>query len=192
MSSLKAIEKDAVRRRQTYKAVLSNPFVNEEHLWPHVSDQALVMQLLQKHVLNKVAQLSAMGTPRDQWPLQVFTDFNEIYKLLQEAAPRSRALLFACNKDADVAQVIMQQVPMLAAVSQCDVTLVQLPRNSLATIQKALALPCGLLFLPGEHADPAFVQQVSKLTEKQDAPWLTALSYKPTDVKLVKSSAPLK
>ncbi|GMM57314.1 Pop3 protein [Maudiozyma humilis] len=192
MNSLKAIEKDALRRRQTYKAVLSNPYVNEEHLWPRVADQALVVQLLQKHVLNKVAQLRAMGTPLDQWPLRVHTEFNDIYNWLQDAAPGSSALLFACNKDADIPQVLMQQVPLLAAVSKCAVTLVQLPRGSLATVQKSIGLPCGLLLLPQEHADPAFMKQVAALTDPQDAPWLQATEYKPADVKLVKSSAPLK
>ncbi|SMN19528.1 similar to Saccharomyces cerevisiae YNL282W POP3 Subunit of both RNase MRP and nuclear RNase P [Maudiozyma saulgeensis] len=192
MSSLKAIDKRVAKRRQVYKAVLSNPFVNEEQLWPHVKDQQLVQELLQKHVLNKLQHLREMNIPKQEWPFDSITDFNEVYSYLSQKDSNEEVLLFVCNKDPDVPSVMLQQIPLMSYISSIKVTLIQLPKGSLAMIQKFIDLPYGLLLLPTKHLDPIFLQQIHEQVLKQDLPWLAPLKYKSTDIKLVKSSAPLK
>ncbi|CAB4253580.1 similar to Saccharomyces cerevisiae YNL282W POP3 Subunit of both RNase MRP and nuclear RNase P [Maudiozyma barnettii] len=194
MSSLKAIDKRIAKRRQVYKAVLSNPFVNEEQIWPHVKNQQLVQELLQKHVLNKVQHLQQMKVAKEEWPFDLITDFNKIYAYLEQNEPEQakEALLFVCNKDQDVPLVMLQQIPLMSYISSTQTTLVQLPKGSLGNIQKFIDLPYGILLLPAEHLDPVFLQQIHEQVAKQIVPWLAPLKYKSTDVKLAKSSAPLK
>lgn len=53
MNSLQKEEKRVAKRRQVYKPILENPFTNEAKLWPHVTDQKLVLELLEEKVLKR-------------------------------------------------------------------------------------------------------------------------------------------
>lgn len=189
-NSLREADKKVARRRQVYKPVLSNPFTNEEQLWPHVEDQQLVLQLLQNTVLNKLPHLS--GTDRAQWPFDIVTDFNDIYNYLNNGE-NELDLLFVCNRDPDVPSVVLQQIPLLTFVSAHDTTLIQLPRGSLAMIQQYIDLPYGMLLIQDNgKIDQKFIDQMKEQVGTQSLPWLEQSKYVQAQVKLVKSTAPLK
>lgn len=194
MSSLKATDKRIAKRRQVYKTILSNPFVNEEHIWPHVSNQQFVIELLQKYILNKLQHLIDMNVDKSQWPFTIMTDFNKIYKCISGSdisTNYNKMILFVCNKDPDVPLVMLQQIPLLTSMSQKEIILIQLPKGTLTLLQKYIDLPYGMLLLPTNQLDPIFVNQIQEQVSKQDLAWLKPLKYKHTDIKLVKSSAPL-
>lgn len=195
MNSLKAVDKRIAKRRQVYKAILSNPFVNEEQIWPHVSNQQLVIELLQKYVLNRLQHLIEMKVDRTQWPFTIITDFNKIYKTISETDITSsygnQMILFVCNKDPEVPLVMLQQIPLLTCMSQKDIILTQLPKGTLPLLQKYIDLPYGILLLPTNQLDPVFVNQIKEQVSNQNLKWLKPLKYKQTDIKLIKSSAPL-
>ena len=194
MNSLKAADKRIAKRRQVYKTILSNPFVNEEQIWPRVLNQQHVIELLQKYVLNKLQHLIELKIDKTEWPFTIITNFNKIYKIFSDNNIKSygnQMILFVCNKDSEVPLVMLQQLPLLTSMSQKDIILVQLPKGTLSILQKYIALPYGLLLLPTNQLDPIFVNQIIEQVSKQNLKWLKPLKYKQTDIKLIKSSAPL-
>ncbi|CCK72588.1 Pop3p KNAG_0K02250 [Huiozyma naganishii CBS 8797] len=193
-SSLRAIEKKVALRKQVYKTVLGSPFVNEAHMWPRVQDQAVVLELLKGTVLNKCVHLQ--GVERGQWPLDVATDYNEIVKLLGAAGGPQEldAILFVCPRDSGIPPVLLQQVPLMCYTSRGTVTLVQLPQGS-HKLLLAEPLYCkeGLLLVHcNDKLDGKFVAAVRDKTDPLRFPWLDGIAYQRTDLKLLKTTAPLK
>lgn len=195
--SLKNLDKQHAQRRQTYRAVLDNPFTNEGSLWPHVRDQQQVWELIQTTLLARCKALSDAELPTSEWPLGITTSFNEIVSHLQsdgnDESGRSPLLLLVCNKDPGVSSIVLQQIPLLAYMSSAKVTLVQLPRGSLATIQAQLKSDCteGLLLAWGDEIR-SLVEQVAAKMDTSQLPWLDRVRFEPTALKLLKTTAPLK
>ncbi|CAR26315.1 hypothetical protein ZYGR_0H01240 [Zygosaccharomyces rouxii] len=197
--SLKNLDKQYAQRRQTYRAVLDNPFTNEGSLWPHVKDQQQVWELIQTILLARCRALADAEVPAPEWPLGITTSFNEIVTLLQhenddnDQSNRSPLLLLVCNKDHGVSSVVLQQIPLLAYMSPRKVTLVQLPRGALATIQTQLKSDCteGLLLAWGDELQ-SLVNQITAKIDQPQLPWLDQVKFEPTALKLLKTTAPLK
>lgn len=187
--SLKAIEKHAAQRRQVYKPVLDNPFTNEAHLWPHVTEQQFVWDLVQATVLSKIGNFSEVA--KDQWPWDLSVEYNEIVRFLESQS--AEVFLFACNRDAMVSSVLLQQVPLMCQMSECEVTLVQLPKGSLQVLQRCLpAAKDGLLMLQcNKKLNCNFVAQIKTRVDKLQFPWLDSVKYRPTSIGLVRTTVPL-
>lgn len=194
--SLKNLDRQLAQRRQTYRAVLDNPFTNEGALWPHVNDQQHVWELIQTSILARSAVLGTL--PVHEQPVHIITDFNEIVSHLQreqsgDEADKSQELLLACHRDPEVPTVILQQVPLLVYMSPRNVTLVPLPRGALSTAQRQLqqSLETGLILVTGKEID-SLASQIAAKVDKPRLPWLDRLRFEPTALKLLKTSAPLK
>lgn len=196
--SLKSLDKQHAQRRQTYRAVLDNPFTNEGSLWPHVRDQQQVWELIQTVLLARCRALADAEVPASEWPLGVTTSFNKIISMLQgendnNDQAKGPLLLLVCNKDHGVSSVVLQQIPLLTYMSPYAVTLVQLPRGALPTIQTQLKSECpeGLLLTWGEELQSLLTQIATKIDPPQ-LPWLDHVRFEPTALKLLKTTAPLK
>lgn len=197
--SLKSLDKQHAQRRQTYRAVLDNPFTNEGSLWPHVRDQQQVWELIQTVLLTRCRALADAEVPASEWPLGVTTSFNKIISLLQgedsnsDQAEEGPLLLLVCNKDRGVSSVMLQQIPLLTYMSPYAVTLVQLPRGALPAIQTQLKSDCpeGLLLTWGGELQSLLTQIATKI-DPPHLPWLDHVRFEPTALKLLKTTAPLK
>ncbi|CCD22755.1 Pop3p NDAI_0A06000 [Naumovozyma dairenensis CBS 421] len=201
-NSLKALDKKIAKRRQVYKPLLDSPFIRESNYWPRIKDQKIVTHLLQNSILNKCKHFESSSIPRSEWPWDILFDFNEIISFLSSTDSHDKddsAILFVCNKDQDIPAILLQQIPILCYLSQRKVSLIQLPRGSLQMFQEAItdrAIDNGLLLLRGNSKlDSSFVRQIEYSIEEDTnpltIPWLESLKYKPSDIKLVKSSMPL-
>ncbi|GAV52295.1 hypothetical protein ZYGR_0AG02860 [Zygosaccharomyces rouxii] len=197
--SLKNLDKQHAQRRQTYRTVLDNPFTNEGSLWPHVRDQQQVWELIQTVLLARCRALADAEVPTSEWPIGITASFNEIVSLLQgekddnAQSNRGPFLLLVCNKDHGVSSVVLQQIPLLAYMSPHRVTLVQLPRGALPTIQTQLKSDCseGLLLTWGDELQ-SLVNQIAAKMDLPQLPWLDHVRFEPTALKLLKTTAPLK
>lgn len=193
--SLKSLDKNIVKKRQVYKPILDNPFTNESHLWPHVEEQQFVWELLRTTVLCKVKNFA--DVPLDKWPWDILSSYNEIVTYLEDSKSDEDVILYVCNKDPGVSSVLLQQIPLLCYMSNCNVTLVQLPKGSLPIIQQSLdssPLQCldGLLLLRcNGKINSQFVTQVTSKVASLQFPWLQNVKYQPTNVKLVKTTVPI-
>lgn len=187
--SLKSIDKKVAKKRQVYKPVLDNPYTNEAHLWPRVDEQQFVWELLQTSILVKTANYAEL--PVEQWPWDLAVAYNEIVEFLESQS--QEVFLFVCNKDAMVSSVLLGQIPLLCQMSDCQVTLVQLPKGSLQVLQRYLpALKEGLLLLQcNEKLGENFVAQIKSRVSELEFPWLDDVKYRATSVGLVKTTAPL-
>lgn len=185
--SLKSLEKKIAKRRQVYKPVLDNPFTNEAHLWPHVHDQPLIWQLVQSSILNKLAHMQS----KEEYPWELYTDFNDIVQYLSSDRGNSDPVyLFVCNKDPGVPLALLQQIPLLCYMAPMPVKLVQLPRSALPAFKTVSKY--GLLLLRcDDRVDRKFVSQVDRNVDPLQFPWLSAVKYQPTAVKLLKTTVPI-
>ncbi|CAI4035845.1 hypothetical protein SMKI_14G0540 [Saccharomyces mikatae IFO 1815] len=185
--SLKSLDKKVAKRRQVYKPVLDNPFTNEAHMWPHVHDQPLVWQLLQCSILNKLAHIQS----KDDYPWELYTEFNDIVQYLSsEGGSSDPVCLFVCNKDPDVPLVLLQQIPLLCYMAPMVVKLVQLPKSAMA-IFKPVSKYGMLLLRCDDRVDRKFVSQIQKNVDPLRFPWLDAVKYQRTSVKLLKTTVPI-
>ena len=194
--SLKNLDRQLAQRRQTYRAVLDNPFTNEGCLWPHVNDQQHVWELIQTSILSRYSALAKV--PVHERPLLIITDFNEIVSHLQKGGTtdelnEEKELLLVCHKDQDVPAVTLQQVPLLVYMSQKNVTLVPLPKGAFPKSQRLLQQPLdsGLMLVRGPEIQ-SLASQIAAKVDKSRLPWLDRLRFEPTALKLLKTSAPLK
>ncbi|CAD6641830.1 HN1_G0009840.mRNA.1.CDS.1 [Saccharomyces cerevisiae] len=185
--SLKSLDKKIAKRRQVYKPVLDNPFTNEAHMWPRVHDQPLIWQLLQSSIINKLVHIQS----KESYPWELYTDFNEIVQYLSGAHGNSDPVcLFVCNKDPDVPLVLLQQIPLLCYMAPMTVKLVQLPKSAMDTF-KSVSKYGMLLLRCDDRVDKKFVSQIQKNVDLLQFPWLNAIKYRPTSVKLLKTTVPI-
>lgn len=190
--SLKEVDKKLVKRRQVYRPVLDNPFTNERALWPRVKDPQFVWELLNTTVLSKIKGLASV--PLNEWPWDLITDYNEIVQLLETG--EEDVVLYVCNRDSDVSSVLLQQIPLLCYMSECSVTLVQLPSGSLQAIQEAIAsspLRCqdGLLLLRcNDKISDNFRDQIAHQVDSLQFPWLEGVKHLPATVRRLKTFQP--
>lgn len=195
MSSLKAIDKKIATKKQVYKPILSSPYVNDSHNWPHVNEQSFVVELLKSTILSKCIHLSNVNMK--DWPWTIEVDYNKIVSLLSSSdslAP-SRFFLFACNKDSKyIPSIILQQIPALCYLSPHEVTLIQLPAGSFEMIRNhGLNIQHGLLLLyVDDQLDEKFVSAIKERVQNVSQPWLDDLSrYRSTQLDLLKTTQPL-
>ncbi|CCF56255.1 hypothetical protein KAFR_0A08210 [Kazachstania africana CBS 2517] len=191
-NSLKAVEKRVAKRRQVYRPILQSPFVNEEHQWPLVKDQAFVLEVLKTSILSKCQHLQEVPMP--EWPWSMLVEYNDIVGYLsgKEDDDALDVLLFVCNKEPDVPGVMLQQIPLLSYMSSHRVTIVQLPKGSLPIINRLVELPYGMLLLKCDSKlDPSFQRQIESQVSPVEGgfPWLDNLKYSATKVKLIKTTA---
>ncbi|CAI4049350.1 Pop3p SKDI_14G0520 [Saccharomyces kudriavzevii IFO 1802] len=185
--SLKSLDRKIAKRRQVYKPVLDNPFTNEAHLWPHVRDQPLIWQLLRSSILNKLAHIQS----GEEYPWELYTEFNDIVQYLRsDQGNTDPVCLFVCNRDPDVPLVLLQQIPLLCYMAPMAVKLVQLPKNAMATF-KSVSKYGMLLLRCDDRVDKKFVSQIEKNVDPLQFPWLNAVKYQPTSVKLLKTTVPI-
>lgn len=182
-----------------YKPILESPFTNELNSWPHLKDQKFVVQLLKNTILNKCKHLNESSVPISQWPWDILINYNEIVSYLSKTEPSCNVILFVCNKDQDIPSILLQQIPILSYISKTKVTLVQLPKGSLDLLRDAIRdkdIDNGLLLIQcNDKLDSTFLTQIeSQMDTNEQAskfPWLDNLQYKPTNIKLLKSTIPL-
>lgn len=191
MNSLKQTQRASAQRKQVYKPILDNPYTDEAHLWPRVSDPALVAELTRRHVIAPLAHARSMALAP---PLDVQVGFNQVVEYLETAPAGTRALLFACTRDGAPA-VLFAQLPVLARVSACEVTLIQLPRGSNAVLGECCEGHDGLLLVvENAKLDGQFAARLRECAGEQNAaPWLkfaeSRLGVLATSVPLTKKAA---
>ncbi|CDO95385.1 unnamed protein product [Kluyveromyces dobzhanskii CBS 2104] len=193
MSSVRKEEKRVAKRRQVYKPILDNPFTNEGKLWPHVTDQNLVFQLLEEKVLKRWKLLQEVG--KDDACVTV--GFNEIVGLLSPrdtetpSDARDEYLLFVCTKD--LPSVLISQIPILCEISRLTVKLVQLPRFSLARFEDAFkdVKHNGMCLVRADDHYKNFARLIADKVESLSIPWLHSAEFQRAPVKLVATTAPI-
>lgn len=188
--SLKEVDKKLAKKRQVYRPVLDNPFTNERALWPRVADQRFVWELLYTTVLSRIEGLA--DVPVSEWPWDLESEYNGIVEVLEKGS--DEVVLYVCNRDPGVSSVLLQQVPLLCYMSECRVTLVQLPSGSLEAIRQALAsspLRCedGLLLLRcNDKISRSFCDQMAQQVEQLQFPWLEGVRHLPAPVRQLRTS----
>lgn len=65
MSSVRKDEKRVAKRKQVYRPLLENAFTAEGRSWPHVQDQAFVVELLETKVFNRWKLLGELAPARE-------------------------------------------------------------------------------------------------------------------------------
>ncbi|CAH01592.1 Pop3p [Kluyveromyces lactis] len=185
MNSLQKEEKRVAKRRQVYKPILENPFTNEAKLWPHVTDQKLVLELLEEKVLKRWKLLQDMGNNEES----ITVGFNEIVDLLSHG--KDEYMLFVCNKD--LPSVLISQLPILCETSDHTVTLVQLPRLSSAKFDDAFrdVVHDGMCLVRTHAHYQDFAKMISTKVEPLSIPWLHSAQFKKAPVKLLATTAPI-
>lgn len=187
--SLKEVDRKLAKRRQVYRPVLDNPFTNERAMWPRVRDPGFVWELLERTVLSRIKGLA--GVPVREWPWDLVSDYNGIVEVLETGD--EEVVLYVCNRDAQVSSVLLQQVPLLCYMSECRVTLVQLPSGSLAAIREATAasplrFEDGLLLLRcNDKISASFREQIAQQVEPLQFPWLDGVKHLPASVRQLRS-----
>ncbi|KAK5960361.1 Pop3p PWA37_002439 [Arxiozyma heterogenica] len=196
MSSLKAIDKKVATKKQVYKPILSSPYVNDLHSWPHVNEQPFVVELFKSTILNKCIHLS--NVDMKDWPWTIEVDYNKIVSLLSSnTGQRPLAFfLFVCNKDTKyIPSIILQHIPALCYLSPHEVTIIQLPAGSFEMIKKhGINIQHGLLLLyVNDQLDDKFVSAIKERVENVSQPWLDDLTrYRSTQLDLLKTTQPLR
>ncbi|KAM3164549.1 POP3-like protein [Lachancea thermotolerans] len=171
MSSLKEIQQNTARRKQVYKPILDNPFTDEAHMWPYVRDQPLVAELVRSHVIEPLAHAHAMKL---QGTLNAHFGFNSVVQYLEAPPTSDSVFLFVCNRDS-VPSVLLSQIPILAQVSSCDITLVPLPRGTSDSLGACTSADHDglLLVVQDGQFDPHIATQLSAHVDHvKEKPWL--------------------
>ncbi|AMD22111.1 HGL229Cp [Eremothecium sinecaudum] len=196
MESLSKVQKRIAKKKQVYKPILENPYTNEGEMWPRVSDQALVVELLNNYVLRPLKHAAEMEG--SQCPVEVVAGFNPVMECLVADGPDGTdaardMLLFVCNKDG-TPSVLLSQIPIAAYMARGNVTVVQLPKGTLSKFDECLVgtVHDGLLLVPVIKAlDPSFVSNVKKCVQDRKLQWLDPLKYRPASTKLLATTRPL-
>lgn len=199
MSSLKALDKKVAIKKQVYKPILSSPYVNDSHNWPHVNEQSFVVELFKSTILNKCVHLT--NVDMKHWPWTIEIDYNKIISLLSPhddniASPLRNFFLFVCNKDTKyIPSIMLQHIPTLCYLSPHDVTLIQLPTGSFEMIRNhGINIQHGLLLLYiNDQVDHKFVSAIKERVQSVSLPWLDDLNrYRSTNLDLLKTTQPLR
>ncbi|SCU81433.1 LAMI_0B06216g1_1 [Lachancea mirantina] len=187
MSSLKQLSRSGPRK-QTYTPILNNPFTQEAHLWPHIENHRLVAEVVKSHV---TAPLALARDLRQQAPFDALCGFNSIVQHLENPPlPTSPVFLFVCNKDVN-SEILLAQIPILARVSRCQVTLVALPRGFVANFDACDPHHDGfLLVIDNDKFDRQIAAKLRQnVPEPTILPWL---QYEPAKISLVASTTPVR
>lgn len=201
MNSIKAAEKRVAKRKQVFRPILDNPFTDEAHLWPAVSDHHDVLERFRLTVLQRLKQANewSQGTSLEA-PVDVVLGFNNVVEYCEHDGAGSGSdttvdgFLFVCNKDG-VPAVLLSQLPVLAYTSKRVVKVVQLPKNSLRLFDECLPQTKHdglLLLLNNDKLDRSFATMLENKVGDLHPPWLQGIDYVSAPVKLLSTSVPLK
>lgn len=205
MTSIVDVEK---KRRTVFKPLLDNPFPQAEFPFidSAIQSQILEFLLLQLQEIKKFNDLKTQKfTPNEPECLKHITlGFNSTVKVL-EAQAKSKfkktplnttplKYVFVCKPDIEP-PLITQQFPTLCYTSSTEsniVKLIALPRGSMSKIEEALGKPTGIIGMESfEGISSSFKDLLDDVPDVK-VPWLENMSYQALNVKMLKTTAPIK